>query len=98
MVLKDMIWTGIETAVGEHPCPDVALANWGKGRKGVPVGKYGTQHERWAGGHVGTGVREPVGDGVVEIGGRTSCRREETGEGGPCAGAEENGGESKDVL
>ena len=43
MVFKDMIWAGVETAVGKDLCPDVVVVYGGEGRKGVLVRKGGTQ-------------------------------------------------------
>lgn len=64
MVFKDMVRAGVVAAVGKHRCSDVVVVDgWEKGEGGL-VGKGGTQDG--AGGHVGVGVRKPVGDGVVD--------------------------------
>jgi hypothetical protein len=63
MVFKDVVWAGVEAAVGKYLCSDIVVVDGGKGGKGDLVGKGRTQDG--AGGHVG--VRKPGGNGVVDI-------------------------------
>jgi len=67
MVFKDMARAGVETAVGIYLCSDIVVMDGWEGRKGILVGKGGTQEGRRAEGHVCVEVGEPGGRGAVDI-------------------------------
>lgn len=81
MIFKDMVWAGVEAAVGKDGCSDVVVVDGGEGREWVIIGEGGIQDGRaW---HVEVEVEVEVGVGVGEpVGyeGETSCEYYADGE------------------